>query len=158
MQIIYLKSLEENSVRKGTHWSSPNIPMSILEIEELEIKYNSSKPFPIALRELLHLAGKDCYFLDKGLNESQEELQKFVRENLRDDVRKIDRPFFAIDVYNTFDQFLFVYLDEGEDPPVYEAHYSDHPSREHWISLVIKSLSKFVENNVERVKQGRNPF
>ena len=115
MDITYLKQLERT--RNKNSWINESI--SLEEIKQLEQIYNNNKPFPKALRELLFLAGNYCIVLDYGLNDTQQELQEFVRENMQEENRIITRPFYAIDVYNAGDQFLFVYLDEGDDPEVY---------------------------------------
>ena len=96
--------------------------------------------------------------LDYGLNDTQQELQDFVRENMQEENRVITRPFYAIDVYNAGDQFLFVYLDEGDDPAVYQASYEDLSDRPNWINKVTPTLSNFVNRKIERVKKGQNPF
>ena len=119
---------------------------------------NNNKPFPKALRELLFLAGNYCIVLDYGLNDTQQELQEFVRENMQEENRIITRPFYAIDVYNAGDQFLFVYLDEVDDPAVYQASYEDRSDRPNWINKVTPTLSNFVNRKIERVKKGQNPF
>ena len=128
------------------------------EIVELEQLYNSGSTFPKALKELLFLAGTRCYALDFGLNETQQELQEFVREIMLEENRVITRPFYVIDVYNAGDQFLFVYLDEGDNPPVFIGHYWDSNDRPNWINLVTPSLSNLIDRKVERVKNGQNPF
>lgn len=155
MQIEYLKELEKNPYRFGKpNFNNEAIPET--EIIHLEQLYNNGNTFPKALRELLFLAGDYCYILDYGISESQEELQEYVREYLDETNKTITRPFFVIDVYNAGDQFLLVYLDEGDDPPVYEASYYENPSS--WIRLLSYNLSKFIYNKIVRVKEGRNPF
>jgi len=72
--------------------------------------------------------------------------------------RVISRPFFAIDVYNGGDQFVFVYLDNGDDPAVYEGVYYDAYGRPNWIMLVTENLSVYINSLIARVKEGRNPF
>ena len=96
--------------------------------------------------------------MDYGLNETQQELQEFVRENMQEENRVITRPFYAIDVYNAGDQFLFVYLDEGNNPAVYLGEYWDSNDRPTWITLVSPSLSDYINRLVDRVKNGQNPF
>lgn len=53
--------------------------------------------------------------------------------------------------------YLFIYLDEGDNPTIYEANpWTDG---ENWIkhldNLTIKGL---VDDGIERVKRGENPF
>ncbi|HEU4610173.1 MAG TPA: hypothetical protein VFS31_18765 [Chitinophagaceae bacterium] len=96
--------------------------------------------------------------LDYGLNETQQELQDYVRAELHEEGKHISRPFFIIDIYNALDQFLFVYLDEEEDPAVYEGHYCDSITGNDWITLVHSSLSGYIDNLIDRVLKGLNPF
>lgn len=60
------------------------------------------------------------------------------------------------------DQFIFVYLDEGDDPATHEAHYYHDPVVDYneptWITNVTPTLSNLINQLVDRVKQGRNPF
>jgi len=156
MDIVFLKKLQDNPIKYGFTKNSPIISISAQEITQLEQLYNAGNPFPKALKELLYLAGKRCYVLDYGLNETQQELQEFVRTNLDEDEKVINRPFFAIDVYNAGDQFLFVYLDAEDDPAVYEGYYWDESSN--WIKLINPYLSSYIDGLIERVKAGQNPF
>ena len=160
MEIQYLKLLKDNpeAYPNDIDYKGAIKPIPMEEIIHLEQLYNNSNPFPVALRELLFIAGESCYVLDYGLDETQEELQEYVREKLIRKGRVINRPFFVIDVYNSGDQFLLVYLDEGDNPAVYEAHYYDHSDWPDWISLVTENLSTYINVLIERVKQGRNPF
>lgn len=131
-------------------------PISIEEIEHLEQLYNSGNLFPQALRELLYLAGKDCYVLD-FMFDTQEELQTEVREWLLNFDRSITRPFFAIDAHNPGEQFLYVYLDEGDNPIVYQAHLPIRNDILPFTSLQ-RTLSDFINVHIDMVKKGYNPF
>ena len=84
--------------------------------------------------------------------DSQQEMQEDVRERWAEERHEFTRPFMVIDVYNFTDQFLFIYLDEGDDPPVYSALYDDR------IREIQPSLSVFLEKKINRVKEGINPF
>jgi len=156
MEIQYLTYLRDNPVYKGITKDMPIKSISLQEIEQLEILYNSGNPFPKALKELLFLAGKFCYVLDYGVFESQQEMQDYVRSEMAEDTKAITRPFFAIDIYNPGDQFIFVYLDEGDNPPTYELHYYED-NDEDWIWQVTPTLSDLINSGIDRVKQGRNP-
>lgn len=158
MNIVYLKSLQQNPVEYGDGWDTTIIPVSLQDIGQLELLYNSGNPFPIALKELLYLAGADCYVLDYGLNDTQQELQEYVRGRMQETGRSISRPFYVIDIYNAGGQFLFVYLDEGDNPVVYEGHYYDNVHFSSWIRQIMPSLSDLIDHRVERVLKGRNPF
>ncbi|MCR8558958.1 hypothetical protein KXD93_14975 [Mucilaginibacter sp. BJC16-A38] len=128
------------------------------QIIALEASYNGGRPFPTVLRELLYIAGQNCYVLDYGPNDSQNELQEWVRESLlADNDRQISRPFFAVDMYGG-DKFLFVYLDEGkDDPDLYEATPYDEPEAI-WISYINGTLSTLINNRLINILSGYNPF
>jgi len=155
MNIEYLKELEKNPYRFGKP-DLNNEPISEIEIIHLEQLFNDGNTFPKAVRELLYLAGNYCYVLDYGDNDSQEELQEYVREKLEFRSKVITRPFFVIDVYNVGTQCLFVYLDEGDNPPVYEGLYSD--PTQGWIKLISYSLSEYINTLIISVREGENPF
>ncbi|RYJ45613.1 hypothetical protein NU09_0205 [Flavobacterium beibuense] len=140
------------------HPDLKNKSVSLAEIEDLELLYNNGKPFPKALKELLFLAGEYCYILDYGIFNSQQEMQDFVRELLDEDNLSIERPFFVIDVYNAGDQFLYVYLDEGNNPAVYEGFHYFEINFNGYSHLTSTSLQKFIESQIGAVKQGGNPF
>ncbi|GAB3937455.1 hypothetical protein [Mucilaginibacter myungsuensis] len=161
MEIKDLKKLVEHPTfrKEGSDYVKVLEPISVTEVVSLENIYNSGQQFPVALRELLLLAGNDCYVLDYGLNDSQAEMQGSSRAYLTSFGRNycITRPFFVIDVYNAGTQFLFVYLDEDqEDPIVYEAYMDEaYPN---WIESVGGTLSSLIKHRMVRLLSGRNPF
>lgn len=55
--------------------------------------------------------------------DNQQHIQDFVRNQIEIANKKIINPFMAIDIYNESNQFLFIYLNGSENPPVYEAEY-----------------------------------
>ncbi|WP_343534727.1 SMI1/KNR4 family protein [Pedobacter sp.] len=151
MEIQYLTYLRDSPIG---NW--PIKPISLSEIEQLETLYNNGDSFPKALKELLFLAGKYCYVLDYGVFDDLQEMQDFVRSEMAEENKTITRPFFAIDVYNLGDQFIFVYLDEGDDPPTYELHY--YSDDNDWIWEVTPTLSELINQGIDKVKQSINPF
>ena len=151
MKIEYLKELELNPC-DYIYSHFVNEPISLTEIENLERLYNNGKSFPKALKELLFLAGAYCYILDYGIFNSQQEMQDFVRELLAEDNLSIERPFFVIDVYNAGDQFLYVYLDEGDNPAVYEGFHYFEINFNGYSHLTSSSLQKFIESQIGAVK------
>jgi hypothetical protein len=164
MEIQYLTYLRDNPDAYPNNIDDKDSikPISLQEIEQLEQLYNNGGTFPRALRELLFLAGKSCYVLDYGIYNTQEKMQEFVRRRITATNRVINRPFFAVDTYNGSDQFIFVYLDEGDNPPTYEGHFYHDPIRDYdqpsWIWTVTPTLSDLINHGIDRVKQGRNPF
>ena len=65
--------------------------------------------------------------------------------------RTISRPFYAIDNYYT-EQFFFIYLDEGDNPKVYETIYeAGGLDFLDWIyRLNPKSLSELINQRIDR--------
>ncbi|MDN3548801.1 hypothetical protein [Mucilaginibacter aquaedulcis] len=167
MEIKYQTVLNNNPVIKSTVEMANGLisfftlkPLTIDEIVHLETTYNNSNQFPTSLRELLFLAGQDCYVLDYGLTDTQEEMQNDAREWLVDYGFSITRPFFVIDVHRGSDIFLFVYTDEGiNDPIVYEANLDKNlPSGYSWLKNLQASLSSFVNARISYLQRGINPF
>jgi hypothetical protein len=112
MEITYLTQLNNCPTVKfnGSDYVESLQATPIDEIISLENLYNNGRPFPKALRELLYIAGEDCYVFDYGLTNTQTELQEVARRTLTWAERNlsIPRPFYVIDIYNAGDMFLFV--------------------------------------------------
>lgn len=159
MNIEILTYLRDNPIKypNDTEYRGEIRGIALNEIEELEQLYNNGIAFPKGLRELLFLAGDYCYVLDTGWYDSQEDMQIAAREWLVKFSKNISRPFFVIDVYNATDQFLYVYLDEGDNPYVYQAYLPERSDIEHFYSLN-KKLSEYINGLIDTVKQGYNPF
>jgi|GEM_PF-2192051 len=160
MEIKYLIQLSNNPIVTSTLSSRVRKlePLSTDQVVALEMSYNRGRPFPVVLRELLYIAGQNCYVLDYGPTDSQDDLQEWVRESLlADNDRQISGPFFAIDIYGG-DKFLFVYLDGGkDDPDVYEATPYDEPEAT-WINYVNSTLSNLINHRLVKVLNGYSPF
>lgn len=161
MNIKILKQLRDNpslEINRSGYFSTIE-GLSELELQQLEQTWNNGKEFPAALRELLFLAGIKCYVLDYGIMESQQEMQEEARQWLVDFNRTISRPFYVIDVYNAGEQFLMVYLDEGDNPNVYEAYLPNwRDDQMLWLDRVGRTLKDFINIRIDMVKQGYNPF
>ncbi|KOS08127.1 hypothetical protein AM493_20300 [Flavobacterium akiainvivens] len=153
MEIKHLKELQENPKMYG-YPGIINKPLTESEISRLEQLYNDGKQFPLALKELLFLAGDLCYVLEYGTHDSQRELQDYVRQILMEENKEITDPYLVIDIYGG-SQFLFVYLNQGDDPIVYIARYFD---KTNWIKALSYTISEYISVSIERTKQGRNPF
>ncbi len=152
MEIEYLTELINHSYINFSGQTVKNKPLPIEEIKTLEKQFNNVAIFPKALKELLFLAGGYCDGLDYGLCETQQELQNIVKEVLEDSNLKIERPFYVIDIYNGGDQFFFVYLDEGNNPKVYEAISEYQQLR---IKQIGNSLSEFIAHLIALKKEER---
>lgn len=158
MTIKYLQLLNDNPV-KYSHNTTLELKIrgiSESEIQQLELVWNNGNLFPKVLKELLFLAGNFCYVCDYGPNDSQQEMQEWVREHMEDNNRSLNRPFYAFDVYGG-DTFLFIYLDEGNNPNVFQAKpYSDDNN---WIKLLSsQTIQSIVNIGIKRVKLGQNPY
>jgi hypothetical protein len=162
MEVKYLTILKDHPEIGGpTGLVKKLVGLTEAEIADLENHYNNGNPFPQALNELLFLAGKYCYVLDYGRKQTQTILQDFGRRQLIRRNRNIphNRPFFVIDIYNPNEQFLFVYLDEAQDPTVYELIlYNLSPSEGHWLHSVGGTLSQYIESCTKDLLRGYNPF
>ncbi|GGE98680.1 hypothetical protein [Flavobacterium limi] len=155
MNIKYLQHLKDNPI---AYTSDTEIQFKIegiseSEIQQLELTWNNGNLFPQVLKELLFLAGEFCYVCDYGPNDSQQEIQEWIREHMGDNNRSINRPFYAFDVWGGLN-FLFIYLDEGDNPPVFQAQpYSDD---DNWIEpLQFQTIQSII---IDRVKIGQNPY
>ena len=136
--------------------------MTINEIEYLEQKYNNGDKFPQALRELLFLSGKGSYVNDilfaGDLEETpnpQEEMNDSYREDLltfNSGIMPITHPFYVIDSGAGSGTFLFVYLDEGDDPAVYASVEDYTEQTRDWEGIgntkLYNSISEMVEHRV----------
>ncbi|MFC0779467.1 hypothetical protein [Flavobacterium sp. HJSW_4] len=147
MEIEYLQKLKNNpkkySKRDEFRFEIKGINMD--EIQDLEKLYNNGNHFPKSLRELLFLSGEYSYTFDLGINDNQKEMQEMFREHLKEKARVIFKPYYVIEVYS--DQFFFVYLDEGDDPQIYEAH--PWSSSEGWIRSVDRTIKEYVEFDID---------
>lgn len=122
MEIEYLQ-LMENTPKIS--WKI-NEPMTIEEIQDLEQKFNDNNPLPKALREFLFLAGhyNNTHF---DTWPDIETMQSKALQEMQDIGELIERPIFVFSQHNSFESFLFVYLDEDQNDPevyVYSADFS----------------------------------
>ncbi len=154
MNIEYLNYLQENPERNpgNTEYSAAIEPIPLSEIEELETKYNNGDHFPKALRELLYLAGKYCYVLDYGGYESQDKLQQSQRDWMEEDNMTFNRNFYIVDLVSDYENFCFVYTDEGNNPMVYHFSFEDGEI------YSLKKLKEYINESIDMGKAGLNPF
>lgn len=153
MEIKILKELEINN-RFGRF---TNQGISMERIEALEQLYNNGNPFPRVLREMLYLGGDDCIVLDYAGEDTAEEFQIRVREELTRYGMTISRPFFCVDSTASFaaSAFTFMYTDDSnENPPLWNA-YMDEKSVEEFPE---SSLSLLIHDRLERIRRGSGPF
>jgi hypothetical protein len=158
MEIKYLTLLRDNQIIRSVNSDiSFNLePLDEAEVMNLEASYNNLLPFPLALRELLSLAGKYCYVLEYGPSFSLKTLQESVRASLVEYGKTITTPLFAIDVYSGNEQFLFVFLNEGDDPVVRQVNLEEEGPT--WIRSTNRKLSDYINMLTLRRLSGINPF
>jgi hypothetical protein len=155
MEITFLKKLEENP-KIGPKSTVTSRGLSLSEISQLETNFNAGNTFPLVLKELLFLAGDLCPYLEYSIAESHQGFQDDVREVLGYDSLVISRPFMAIDFYDGGDWFDIVYLDEGDNPPVYKVESRPETSGSSIpkIHSLDKSLSEYIDIKIYASKVG----
>jgi hypothetical protein len=154
----FLKSLKDNlNLFEGIESSNEN------EIVEFENKLGIK--IPIALKEFLLLVGNDYDMILRGGGGAKQGIKNFdyilkVSFDLLKETNSIGLdnilPFLEYG-----DQFLFVYLDDGDNPPVYrfetELYYcgDDYiPNSSNWgypkgVSKTADSFSEMIDKIVE---------
>lgn len=129
-----------------------NEGISLEEINSLEQNWNNGNKFPLILRELLFLAGNYCNVFDYGVFDSQEDFQQFAREDFAESNKTISRPFFVLD-YNTGYNYLFIYLDEGDNPKIHVASPSHNSSN--WIEYLSDyNIKTYSEYAIDCIRKG----
>ena len=157
MNIEYLKMLRDNPAMypNDIDYKGEIRGIPLTEIEQLEQTWNNGNPFPKALRELLFLAGEYCYVFSYGIFDTQQELQEAMREDMAERNKSISRPFYVLDTWGG-DQYYFVYLDEGDNPYIYEALPNEDSSI--WLRNTGNTIKSKSESRIARVKRGENPY
>ena len=157
MNIEYLKILRDNPAMypNDIDYKGQIRGIPLTEIEQLEQTWNNGNPFPKALRELLFLAGDFCFVFSYGVYDTQQRLQEAMREDMVECNKTITRPFYVMDTWNA-DQYYFVYLDEGDNPYIYEALPNEDNSI--WLKRLNHTIKSKSESRIARVKRGENPY
>lgn len=153
MKIQYLIKLRDYPYDDNSNddETSMNEGISLEEINSLEQNWNNGNQFPLALRELLFLAGNYCNVFDYGIFDSQEDFQNFARQDFTESTKTILRPFFVLD-YNTGYNYLFIYLDEGDNPNIYVASPGENTSN--WIEPLKYNIKNYSEYAIDCIKKG----
>jgi len=123
MEIKYLKTYNENK-DSSKFWGRNTKSKTTEEIQELETLFNNGTPFPKAFREFLFIGGN---FNAIGLETSTgnyKGLHQYYEEGMAARGLKFNRPFM---VFHNFEGAIgmFIYLDEGDDPKVYNCSVSE---------------------------------
>ncbi|PKW28987.1 SMI1/KNR4 family protein [Flavobacterium lindanitolerans] len=147
MEILYLKKMEDFP-KIGSY---KNEGVSETEINNMEQSMNVK--FPKAYREFLFLGGnyenllsnwnRNFYDLDSA--------QEYAREAFQG-VGLNMKPFWCFAEYNNANSSLFFFLDEGEDPPVYnfvaDKVIVDDNGHEVFYKKTYQSFSAFIEKSI----------
>ena len=149
IEIKYLQQLRDNPNLKPT--ISPREGWEESQVIELEEKYNEGRPFPLAFREYLFLAG------DYGGTGVVYEDWDDLREDCEDDMEYwgniLERPFFVFDKLDS--QYSIFFLDEDEeDPTVYIFYASWNANyREPLLKVALTgSFSNLINEAIYRIK------
>ncbi|WP_444670956.1 SMI1/KNR4 family protein [Flavobacterium columnare] len=151
-------------------YSQNTVPANINEITSIEKELGIL--IPMAIKEFFLLVGNDYdYLWDGG---GADKISRLIyNKNLAIKLLNECGVFFSRDyfVFSSYsgDQFMFVYLDEGDDPPVYrfetELFYcgDDYmPGSSTWsfpkgVSKIADSFSEMINNVVtNKIKQQNN--
>ncbi len=130
---------------------APKEPMSLVEISELEIKFNQGSNFPKAFREYLFLAGK--WSGEGVVNNDFEDIREDCDEDMEYWGYSLDRPYFVFDQLDS--QYSIFYLDDDkEDPLIYILHPSG--KKEGMYPLVrsnhMGTFTQLIDEAIHRVK------
>jgi hypothetical protein len=147
MNIKYLKSLKETP-KIGAREIKGVTEKYIQQVEKsLGVK------FPLAYKEFLLLAGDDSgnLRLFPGYSDlemlSDEDIRKKLHKVITTNDIKITRPIWPVTEMDSFEQFIFFYLDEdSEDPELWTAYYNDEKSR---IIRTNRTFSEFINGVVQ---------
>ncbi|MGL6129767.1 hypothetical protein [Chryseobacterium artocarpi] len=158
MKIEILTYLRDNPAQysENTEYEGRIEPMSFSEIQNHEMIYNNGKPFPKVLKELLFLAGKSCYVLKHNVLDINE-FQKDPREWIEESNKAINHPFYVIEICDFAESFLFVHLDEDDDPIVRHAELYCEEYNVPFI-LCLCRLSAFINHRIDIKKKDSDLF
>lgn len=162
MEIEYLNSLKENLKPRSV--KSKSRGLSVERIVELENEINNGNNFPKAYREFLYLAGDynpiGLDYAFEGLKNGEDipAIKRVAEIEMNKNRLSIKRPYVILHYYND-DDFIFIYLDEGDNPQPYAMVLNPLKGMDH--TFPIKgddSLSSFVDGLVDRALKGLQPF
>ena len=149
MTIQHLKKLEQNKIIRNSKLEG----VSESAIKQVEIRLNIK--FPETYKEYLYLAGEynGGLIMFPGHNDlatlSSDLQQKYLKEQLSYANLKIDRPFWVFTEMDSFEQFLFFYLDEDSiDPEVYGVTYCKES--DYYVYDLGNKFSEYVDAVIDR--------
>ena len=151
MKLEYQNKLKNNLNIKGYKMQG----VTEKEIREVEKKYNIN--FPKSYIEFLLLAGKSCIGLPLYDTSDLETLaadwhQEIMWEELErtNAIKDFQRPFWQFAESNGCEQFVFFYLDDGDDPTVYSADYKGLDADKKEIKSLKRPFSTYIDQTIDQ--------
>lgn len=123
MEIQYLITLKKE-IESGYKFSSPNKTEGISEAKINQAEILLGIQFPKAYKEFLFLAGEGIGFgfgnaIDYAFDWAIEDFQQDAEEELARKNITIPQPFWNFAEADGGEFFLFFFLNDGENPPIY---------------------------------------
>jgi hypothetical protein len=162
MEISFLQKMKEHP--KPRKSMNRDRGLSLDKIETLEIEINNGNLFPKAYREYLFLGGD---YNSLGLSIAFEEskswedipaIKRVATVEMQKQKLSIERPYSILHYYDD-DGFIFIYLDEGDNPQPYIFEPFPLKNKEHIFPVKnIDSFSAFIDDLVDGALKGLQPF
>lgn len=153
MGIEYLKNLE--------NIYTTNIKLSRIGVSETEIsnlENNLNLKLPKAYKEFLFIAGKRDSIIGDW-NRGYDDLE-FMQEYAKEAFQRVGlqmKPFWCFAEYNDADSSLFFFLDEGDNPPVYnfvaDKVILDDNGEEVFYKKTHESFLAFIDKKIDNALQ-----
>jgi hypothetical protein len=147
MEIKYLTKLKETP--KIGRWENRGVPETKIEGLENQLKIK----LPLAFKEYLFLAGEFNNIIGDwdGSFGDLDWIQDQAKESM-ENVNLSLKPYFAFAEYGR-DQFLFFFLNEGDNPAVYTYDemkiHKDEQGNQTYYKMTKPSFVNFVEKHID---------
>ncbi len=160
MDITILRKYDLNKNNLNLHRLQNPEGMSMTEIQDLETALNHGNPFPKAFREYLYIGGKyNALGFNTGLGDFKG-MDTYYKKKVKARGLKIDRPYLIIDSFEGY-IFMFIYLDEGDNPTVWfcsiDEDYDSEDGKSIW-KLPDPNFSALVDDLVNKALKGLTPW
>ncbi len=162
MEFIYLQKLlkTKDSLEKYPTISRNPEGNSIEEILQYENKFNEGENLPKSLKEYLFISGKFCPLGFDVVDGDYIGLREYYDKRLAERGIEMERPFMIFDNFEG-DSFMFIYLDEGDDPQPWNCSvHEDYDSEEGEMIWKVPhpTFSDLVNTLVDRALKGLQPW
>lgn len=161
MEISILKKYNNNKTNIDKYRLQNPEGKTVEDIEELEQLFNQGNPFPKAFREYLFIGGKfNSLGIQDGTDGNIKGLHEFYKEKMKQRGVSIERPFLIFDNFEG-ESFMFIYLDEGNDPQPWNfsvnEDYDDEDNGYLW-KTPFGSFSEMIDYLVNNALKGLQPW